>query len=980
MARITGNIPNFINGISQQPAALRLPSQGASMVNCYPTVAKGLQKRPPTEHVAKISDSVSDDAFVHIINRDVTERYVAVFDQTSTPKIKIFDFDGAEATITFTANTDYLPATPGEQMEALTVADYTFVLNKAKLTAKDTGTIATRPNEALVSFGTVQPGSTVKVIVDEDTVGITTVSLAISDTDPSELDTNNAAGLIQTALAGALGANFTSHDLTETDGSVIYLANSTNDFTVTVVDGSNGLGIKAIKEKVQYFEDLPRQGEEGFVVQVAGDPVTSFGSYWVEFERATIPIWRETGQPGIDSQIDGATMPHTLVNTGALAFTWDEQTWVERSIGDDDTNTFPSFIGETINDIFFTESRLAFLSGESVIMSQAGEFFNFFRTTTTALVDGDPIDVGTNHTKVSILRHAVPYQEQLLLFSDQTQFRLTKGDILSPGSVGIDPITEFESSINSKPVAVGNFIFFAVEKADYASMREYFVADDSLRNDAREITGHVSEFLPSGVRRVAGTSNEDVIVIQSDTALDNELFVYKYFWSGQNKVQSAWGKWQFPDVDKILGFDFIRSTLYLVVKRQDGVFLERMELDTGAQDDSGTGHSYLMDRKIFSTSSEVTGTFYGGVLDHTAYDFLSHDWDNLDAAQVNCIGISGNSANFPVGYVVPFLGYAANLLTRSEESNHTDWTKGGALTVSSVDYAVAPDGSTTMDQVTFTAGATDTLLQTYTPTVATDREWNYSLYVYPGTVPNFKIFMRFETGGTPEESEAVINTTTWTAGAVTGTGTVRVVPLNSGFYRIDVSHTNTDALNADIVVGLRQAAAGTLGVWGHQLNTGYGYYIKTVATIENEALIYEGDLTSEDFGFGLPYTATYEISEVVAKAAAGADPQNGGSVPITEGRLQLYWMNFRYSGSGYFKVTVSNLGREDNEYVFNGRESSYVDNEVGALPIKSEGFFRVPLLGRSDRLTVTISSDDILPFRLISADWIGNLLQKFKRT
>ncbi len=48
MTLITQSIPNLINGVSQQPAAVRLPSQCEEMENCYPTVDEFLHSRPPT--------------------------------------------------------------------------------------------------------------------------------------------------------------------------------------------------------------------------------------------------------------------------------------------------------------------------------------------------------------------------------------------------------------------------------------------------------------------------------------------------------------------------------------------------------------------------------------------------------------------------------------------------------------------------------------------------------------------------------------------------------------------------------------------------------------------------------------------------------------------------------------------------------------------------------------------------------------------
>jgi hypothetical protein len=66
-------------------------------------------------------------------------------------------------------------------------------------------------------------------------------------------------------------------------------------------------------------------------------------------------------------------MPHLLISTGPGTFEWKEADREVLAIGDLDSNSFPSFIDEKINDVFFTESRLAFLAGESVVMSQAGE-------------------------------------------------------------------------------------------------------------------------------------------------------------------------------------------------------------------------------------------------------------------------------------------------------------------------------------------------------------------------------------------------------------------------------------------------------------------------------------------------------------------------------------------------------------------------------------------------------------------------------
>ena len=54
MPLVSTTIPNLINGVSQQPAALRLASQAEAVVNCMSSPVEGFKKRPPMNHVARL--------------------------------------------------------------------------------------------------------------------------------------------------------------------------------------------------------------------------------------------------------------------------------------------------------------------------------------------------------------------------------------------------------------------------------------------------------------------------------------------------------------------------------------------------------------------------------------------------------------------------------------------------------------------------------------------------------------------------------------------------------------------------------------------------------------------------------------------------------------------------------------------------------------------------------------------------------------
>jgi len=271
--------------------------------------------------------------------------------------------------------------------------------------------------------------------------------------------------------------------------------------------------------------------------------------------------------------------------------------WSARSAGDDFTNPFPSFVGKTIRDIFFFKNRLGILTDSNVIFSEADEYFNFFRTTTQQLLDSAPIDVGLSHTKVAILEHAVPFQEKLMLFSQGSQFVLRGADVLSPKTVAISPATEYDLSDGIQPVALGNYIYFPFKRNDFEGVYEYFVDNNTETFHSEEITQQVPKYITSDVRKMAGSQSENTIVM-STTADARTLFVYKYFWSNKEKIQSAWMKFTFGR--DIRGFDFIDSNLHLITEGSDGIHLEKLTLEDGITDE-GLDYTLYLDSKVDHT-------------------------------------------------------------------------------------------------------------------------------------------------------------------------------------------------------------------------------------------------------------------------------------------------------------------------------------------------------------------------------------------
>jgi hypothetical protein len=591
---VTGTLPNLVNGVSQQAPALRLATQGEKQENFYSTIVEGLKDRPPSEFVAKLLDTLPDGTFTHVINRDKTERYIVIFDSVSGT-LKVYDFQGVQKTVTAPSGWGYLSGltAPQTQLAALTVADYTFFVNKTRTVSMWPTVEPARPYECLITVMAGNYGKNYQIIFNGGLVAsFTTPNGSGGASDANLIDT----GYIATQLYGQLAAaGFAMGGLFS---NTIYFT-TTSDFSIAVADGFNGNAMKAVKFETQRFSDLPAFGPSGFVCGIVGSSGVKNDKYWVKSESALngSVLWKECAKPGTVKSFDPSTMPNALIRQADGTFTFGPMTWDTRDCGDGvDINPDPSFVGHTIADIFFHRNRLGFLSEENAIMSRNGSFFDFFRTTATAILDDDPIDVGASHVKVSLLKQAVPFQDDLLMFSDQTQFRLAGNELLTPKTVSMKPLTEFVSDVDVKPLALGTSVFFSAMRGGWEAMWEYAIDKATGTPDVSEITSHVPAFIPSGVYKIVGSSNESVVGVLT-SGDPSALFFYRYYWSGQDKLQSAWQRWTLAGNPTILNAEFVDNDLYLVVKRSDGVFLEKLRVQPNAFD-IGLGFLVHLDQRI----------------------------------------------------------------------------------------------------------------------------------------------------------------------------------------------------------------------------------------------------------------------------------------------------------------------------------------------------------------------------------------------
>lgn len=613
MPLVTQTIRNLIQGVSQQPPILRHAEQLDVQINGFSTEAGGLQKRPPSRHIKKLPN-IELGAKLHFINRDESERYFLAFTGST---LKVFDLDGNEKTVNFNngANTYIQTTNPKEKLKAVTVADYTFIINTDKTV--EMNTTQTTPNAwatqgALIVVKSGQYGRNYTIYLNGQSYTFTTPD-GSQASHSTQIATDYITNQLKAKLeAGANGFTFVSRS------NWIQIIGNINDISTS--DGFNNDGIKLFTTTAQSFHELPSTAPAGYVVLIKGE-TNNADDYYVTYSYAD-KIWKETTAPNITYHFRWETMPYALRRETDGTFTMDYVNWSRRESGDEDSNPKPSFVGNKINDIFFFRNRLGIISGESVNLSKTGDFFNFWVDSATGLVDTDPIDLSVSHNQISTLYNAVPFNQDLYLFSGQTQFILRAEGVLSPKTAIIDQVTEFNADRRIKPIGIGKSLYFTAQRTDYTTVREYYaIADSVSQKDSADITGHVPNYIKNITHSLITCNNENMLIALS-TGENDTFFVYKFLFNNETKIQASWSKWKVDG--NIVGADFIGSELYFVLRRGNQTFLEMIPINYNTKDYSDEPYRVMLDRKQRVT---LNGT-HDALKQTMSYNLKSHYGDD----------------------------------------------------------------------------------------------------------------------------------------------------------------------------------------------------------------------------------------------------------------------------------------------------------------------------------------------------------------
>jgi len=589
MTAVTQRIDNYLGGVSRQSDDKKLPGQVRECLNAYPDPTFGLTKRTGFKWIKNLGTGTSyDGGKWFYIARTADERYIGVI----TPKpnsgfggISIWNVDGTVCTVNMDTSTavnavNYLTGAR-TNYSILTVQDTSVIVNNLQTVAKQPDPNFVANTRATLVLSDTAVSSTYSVTMNAGggasdqtfttTTGTATTYDQLLTTLKNGIDAFSISGLTVTKFLGTL-------ELSRV------VSGTRTAFAIACQGGPANNKLAVFQDQVDNVAQLPIQSFQDHVVKVintASANDTYFAKFVADNGVSGTGFWQEARDPSKSAGLDASTMPHELVNNSLNNFTFRQFDWIDRQVGDDVTNAHPSFVGHKIQEAFFHNNRLGFLSNDNVSMSQAAKYFNFYHTSAQIITDADPIDLSASTIRPANLHAIIPSTQGLVLFSKNQQFLLTSADgVLTPASATIRPISNYEVDILVDPVDMGTNINFISKTPSYTRIFGMITRGQDENPQVLDVGRVVNEWIPQTIDTlIASPQNQFIAMSDQD---NKEVYFYRTYSDGKETLVQSWFSWELPGTVQSIQID---SDDFLAVTKQGNQFtLSKVSLSQSPED------------------------------------------------------------------------------------------------------------------------------------------------------------------------------------------------------------------------------------------------------------------------------------------------------------------------------------------------------------------------------------------------------------
>jgi len=493
--------------------------------------------------------------------------------------------------------------------------------------------------------------------------------------DKGTLSMANVLNGLKADLTAEYGSAYTYEVV---GGGLLIKKAGSGAMNVQVLGGMANEALSVFQDSAQDVSKLPAECAHGYLVEVSNTEESDADNYWLKFkaddEIKGSGVWEETVAPGIYAIL--VDMPHALVavrsggnitsfqfcKLGGTGTNPNGLEWAQRKVGDTETNPDPSFVGKGINQIFFYRNRLGFIADEQIVLSQPGDYHNFFAVSAITSSDDNPIDISVSDVKPAYINHVLPTQKGIMMFSDAGQFMLfSEQDSFSPKTARLKKVAGYECSPTIKPLDMGTTYMFVNHSGAYTKAFEMAIVDESVPPKIIDQTRVVPEFLPKTLNVNSGSSDLGLVTFGINNSTyhntnfnTSTIYNYKYFDSGDQREQSAWYTWTLTGV---LRHCFYTGGSFYTITLQDNneVILSRHEY---LSDDNGmSARSYTIGDDSQTLGEGVAGLRVNRTLEAALDNLVMYkQGDGSNTTTGVSVALGGNASDIvrPVTITLPY--------------------------------------------------------------------------------------------------------------------------------------------------------------------------------------------------------------------------------------------------------------------------------------------------------------------------------------
>ena len=569
MAAVTQRINSYLGGVSKQSDDKMLPGQVRECYNGFPDATYGLTKRPGFKHIVNLGTGTTyDDAKWFYIKRDDDEEYVGAIKGTN---IYIWNaVSGNVCTVTYgTGAQAYLSGTK-DDYKIITVQDTSIVINQSVTVAQQAVPTFNPHRVASVEIQYIASSTTYTVEIT-----INSVTKTATYTTPSSADATTVLTQLETQI-NAMTGDHAQLVVTRLSNSLEIV--STIDMDVHAEGGLDNKGMTVIEDEVASVSGLPIKSVQDRLVKIVNTD-SDADTYWAKFVAhdgvSGEGYWEETRAPDVSPGLDNSTLPHELVNTAVDTFIFQKISYEDRLVGDDETNPHPSFYDSKITAGFFHNNRLGFLSQDNVIMSQSGDFYNFYFKSAQTTIESDPIDISCSSIRPTSLHAALPTAQGVILFSENQQFVLfADAGVLTPSLATIRALSNYEVDRKIPPVDVGTNINFITKTPGYSRVFSMVTRGSQENPQILDISRVVKEWISPNVDHLISSPQNSMIAMSGQGL--NEIFIFRYYNDGKENLMESWVSWLMPGTVQFIETN--SDDMYAVTKQGNQFVLSKAAL------------------------------------------------------------------------------------------------------------------------------------------------------------------------------------------------------------------------------------------------------------------------------------------------------------------------------------------------------------------------------------------------------------------